>query len=196
MRLTCKRYVIEIGKSMIELRPSLRAAYLLETEHGGLHKIAKGVASGHLGMIGAVLRAASDRPQDAVYVEWLGEGSRGGLKLMLEKIVPVLMDLLASYFDADAAPAKKAKRKAKPDDTLKHFERLFEIGAGWMNWSAEDTWQATPAEIMSAQKGRADMLRAIFGSKKETGEGSEGQQEPDFTRDRDATSKLRALSCR
>ncbi|MGY4351558.1 hypothetical protein ACVWXM_008051 [Bradyrhizobium sp. GM7.3] len=32
----------------------------------------------------------------------------------------------------------------------------------------DDTWEATPAEIINAQKGRMGMLKALFGSKEQT----------------------------
>jgi len=36
-------------------------------------------------------------------------------------------------------------------------------------WSPEIAWAATPAEILEAQKGRVEMLKAVFGGKQEDG---------------------------
>jgi hypothetical protein len=49
-----------------------------------------------------------------------------------------------------------------------YFTQLFQIGSGWLGWAPEDVWDATPAEIIHAQKGRMEMLKALFGSKEQS----------------------------
>ncbi len=46
-------------------------------------------------------------------------------------------------------------------------ERLFKVGSGWLEWSPEDTWNATPAEILLARDGLIEKLKAIHGSNDE-----------------------------
>lgn len=56
---------------------------------------------------------------------------------------------------------------AEPSDpiTLTEFiQRLFKIGAGWLEWSPDDVWAATPAEILLAREGLIEKLIMIHGS--------------------------------
>jgi hypothetical protein len=118
--------------------------------------------------------------------------------------------LAQSFFDGDAALNDRlsefilALLNVKPENTtlenksatetdfITVLENLFEIGTGWLSWTPEQTWNASPAEIVAAHKGRLALLKGIFGSKeKETGE-----KQPDFERDPDAKIKLQALKAK
>ncbi|TAI63451.1 hypothetical protein CWO89_24080 [Bradyrhizobium sp. Leo170] len=55
----------------------------------------------------------------------------------------------------------------KPISFDEYFTQLFQIGTGWLGWSPAETWNATPAEIINAKRGRNAMLEEIFGRKSE-----------------------------
>jgi hypothetical protein len=58
-------------------------------------------------------------------------------------------------------------RTGKPISFDDYHTRLFQIGTGWLSWTPDDTWNATPAEILAAREGRLEMLKAIFGGKQD-----------------------------
>lgn len=166
MRLTAD-ITLTIDGRAVTLRPSLAAAYRLEAKHG-FPAIADGIVGGNLTIIKDVIHEAGDYP--GAVTALLDEIEESGV-VRLHMLEQPLLDLLAALagYDDDQpdqkAPAKP-KSKAKPITYKEHFERLFEIGTGWLGWSAAETWAATPAEILAGQKGRVDMLNAIFGGKK------------------------------
>lgn len=165
MRLTAD-ITLTIDGRTVTLRPSLAAAYRLEAKHG-FPAIADGIVGGNLSIIQDMIAEAGDYP-GAVNALLAEIEENGVVRLqMLEQPLLDLLAALAGYEDDQPdqkAPAKPAP-KAKPITYKEHFERLFEIGTGWLGWSAADTWAASPAEILAGQKGRVDMLNAIFGGK-------------------------------
>ena len=50
----------------------------------------------------------------------------------------------------------------------KHLESLFEIGTAWLGWSPAETWAATPAEILVAERGLVAKLKLMNGVAGET----------------------------
>ncbi|WP_438274382.1 hypothetical protein [Nitrobacter sp.] len=68
---------------------------------------------------------------------------------------------LSGHDDADGEPA--ATGKLMPYD--EYFATLFRIATGWLGWPPNVAWEATPAEIIEAKKGRIELLREIFGGK-------------------------------
>lgn len=195
MRLASSQFVIPIAaQESVTLTASLRAAYTLEKDHGGIAKVARDVAAGSCTAIAAVIRAASSgHENDCEWIEHLGIERHGGLKRMLDRVQPPILKFLASFFASD--DPKPAKGNGKSEPIAIQCEKLFEIGTGAIGWTAEATWNASPAEIMAAYRGRIALLQQIFGSSKKEGEGDQAISEPDFTRDKNAISKLKALSC-
>jgi hypothetical protein len=71
--------------------------------------------------------------------------------------------------DSTAAPAPSTGEPIEPEEL---FTRLFNVATGWLGWTPEDAWSATPAEILAAKSGRTDLitdiLKAVFGSSDDT----------------------------
>jgi hypothetical protein len=82
-----------------------------------------------------------------------------GLDNLKAPLLAFLMQLAGKDDDQEAA---NDNAPLIPYST--YYERLFGIGTGWLGWSPEITWSATPAEITAAYKGRIAMLRAMLGS--------------------------------
>jgi hypothetical protein len=159
---------ITVDGATVTLRPTLRAAYRLEETYG-FKAIVTGITEGQIVVMAAVIREAGDYP--AAMLHLLNVIERDGSEALDIFKVP-LLNLVGAMIgvgeEADEKPAK-AKSATVADSSAEtfgaYFERLFSIGTGWLGWTPADTWQATPAEIVAAQKGRVDMLRAIFGGK-------------------------------
>jgi hypothetical protein len=158
---------ITIDGATVRLRPTLRAAYRLEETYG-FKGIVNGITEGQIAILGAVIREAGDYP--AAMLNLLNLIERDGADALDVFKVPLfnLVGAMIGVGDEEEKPAK-AKSETVSDSSTEtfgtYFERLFSIGTGWLGWTPAETWHATPAEIVAAQKGRVDMLRAIFGGK-------------------------------
>ncbi|MDF1598296.1 hypothetical protein PZ895_00720, partial [Mesorhizobium sp. YIM 152430] len=94
--------------------------------------------------------------------------------------------------DSDHAPAGE-----KTITFEEHFTGLFEIGTGWLGWSPETTWSATPGEIIAAQRGLIAKLKAIHGSADEDQRpGNDMLQEVSPDEVSAGIARLRAVSAR
>jgi hypothetical protein len=175
--------VMQINRFDLALRPTLRAATLLEQSHG-FDKLLIDVANGNIGTMADIVRHAN-----------------GADLLRLLACVP-LLDVMAALIDALSryvlVLAGVDPDNIKPaDDTggermsyREFFAKLYRIATGWLGWSPETAWNATTHEILEAYKGHLEMLRAVHGS-------TDPDAKPDTpdkaTFDRDGLGELRAM---
>jgi hypothetical protein len=159
---------ITIDGATVTLRPTLRAAYRLEETYG-FKAIVTGITEGQMAIMGAIIREAGDFP--AAMLNLLNVIERDGAEALDVFKMPLfnLVGAMIGVGDEEEAKPTKGKSATVADSSTEtfgtYFDRLFSIGTGWLGWTPAETWQATPAEIVAAQKGRVDMLRAIFGGK-------------------------------
>ncbi|MDF1600170.1 hypothetical protein PZ895_10315 [Mesorhizobium sp. YIM 152430] len=83
--------------------------------------------------------------------------------LKLDRLKPALMQYIAALIGADADETPETS-PSKAMTFAEFFESCFEIGTGWLGWTPEATWNATPGEIIAAQRGLIAKLKAIHGS--------------------------------
>lgn len=166
MRLADETKIILGGKAFT-LRPTLRAAVRLHRDYDGLENLYIAVGSGGftaaLDLIGATCadpRLDIVLAYDSDHYPFIAE------VFALREQLQAFVLKLSGHDDTDSAPASSGK----PITYEQYFARLFEIATGWLSWSPEVAWNATPAEIMAAQKGRIELLRAVFGGKEEASE--------------------------
>lgn len=159
MRLASDDILIGLSPTLtIKLVPTLRAAYRLERKYDGFDKLFRLVSGGSLSAIATVIREGAG--DDAVVRHSLDHMPiKTGLDCM---VLPCLQFILA-LSGADDAAEKGAT--GKPVPFADHHANLFRIATGWLGWTPEDAWNASPAEILEAYKGRTEMLAAIFGGK-------------------------------
>jgi hypothetical protein len=153
---------IEFGHEVIRLRASLRAAFRLERRHGGFDKIIHAIADGHLGVMADVVRESSNTD----LLDCIG-------RLPLRDAITRLVEPLSAHVLALAgvdAGSSKAEPGAERIPFSEYFLKLFRLATGWCGMSPSEAWQATPAEITEAYKGRLELLGAMFGGGKATDE--------------------------
>lgn len=158
MRLADHDIEVELGGEIIELRPTLRHAIRLARLPGSLGGLADQVTQGSLTAAVTILNDHHPHPYLATHIMDAGLDTLAG---------PLLSYLMAcSGYDPDARfPANDGGESIPFPQFL---EGLYKIGTGWIGWSADQTLNATPMEIMRAHSGRMDMLRAVFGSDEKT----------------------------
>jgi hypothetical protein len=163
MRLATEPTLISHAGSTVRLRPSLRAAYLLERKYG-LQRLYQGISTGHCGIVLDILKVTADDPERAVRIFDLQIVKEGVASL--RTFADQLYAVLAASYGIDDESEHSTDAKPQPGqsfDTVRALTNLFEIGTGWLGWSPADTWSATPAEIMAAHKGLIAKLQAIHG---------------------------------
>ncbi|MET0171093.1 MAG: hypothetical protein ABW206_01650 [Agrobacterium vaccinii] len=147
--------IVTIAKTEIELRPSLRYAMQLERSPGSFRQLLADLSDGSLTAAVTIIEPHAD---GMLFLE----------NRVLDEL-PRLQHSLTAYvlqctgIDPDE-PAVKGKSTGKPQPFADYLTGLYRIGTGWLGWTPEITLDATPTEIIEANKGRMEMLKAIFGS--------------------------------
>jgi hypothetical protein len=144
--------------SRLDLRASLRAATTLEARYG-FPTLLSAVADGNLSVIADVIETSSDCRDFLKEIE----------NVPLIQFMPRLLEQLQEHVFALAGLERDSPEEASGERIpfAEYHARLFRLGTGWLGWSPETTWQATPKEIIHAYQGRVEMLKAIYGSKDE-----------------------------
>lgn len=172
MRLAMNdEFAIDLGNETIRLRPTLRAAFRLEQKYGGFHNLFNAVASGTLTAFSDVLKEGCGR--STALTEYLDSADGPSLAVNLELLIPQVSDFLFALAGMDGA---KAVAAGEPMPFLEYHTKLFGIATGWLLWPPDVAWNATPAEILEAQKGLVEKLHFIHGSKPDVGTGKPGAE--------------------
>ena len=150
---------LALGDTTARLRPCLRAAAHFANE--GFTNLPQRVGDFHLGTIRPVIEAtATDRQEASAFLAKLDATP---LKVASAAIGVPLLAVIAGFVpmaDGDAKPAKHGK----PIPWPAFYRELFRTATGWLGWTPETAWQATPTEISEAFAGHIAKLKAIHGS--------------------------------
>ncbi|KFL30651.1 hypothetical protein JP75_14355 [Devosia riboflavina] len=163
MKLGADGIYVELAGEAYELRPSLRASMRLVRRHG-LHGLFDAVQAFNVTIIMDMLRETAIRPNLL-----LAEIAAHGLGRVRHCLTAPLAEFVLAIAGIDpngtTPPEASTGKPANPEQV---FAQLYGIGTGWLGWTPEQTWNATPAEIIAAKTGRTDLiidvLRAVFGS--------------------------------
>jgi hypothetical protein len=165
MRLADDEITIKLDHETIYLRPSLRAAFRLERRHNGFDKIIRGIADGNFSIMADVIRESAD--QRSSFADFLDCIDALPLQLAIERITEPLMAFVMTLTRVDRDTTDEPKHDAKPMPFAEYHTLLFRMASGGLGWTPAEAWEATPAEIEEAYKGRLDLLSKMFGSRKD-----------------------------
>jgi hypothetical protein len=156
---------IELASREIVLRPTLRAAVRLERKFGGFDSLLKLITDQNISAMAAIVEETSSGENDLL--EFLAYAPERALAIKVGALVSPLVSLVLALAGVDTddldAAHKRSETPSKRVPFAEHHARLFRLATGWLGWTPETTWNATPAEIIEAYKGRVEMLKAIFG---------------------------------
>ena len=155
--------IFNVGHEVIRLRGSLRAAFRLERQFRGFDKIVAAILDGNVSVMAAVIRECSYDKTDLAYL--LDSGGALSIRIVREDISGPLIShvgILAG-FDADA-PEQQNDADGERISFAEYHTKLFRLATGWLGWTPDAAWNATPAEITEAYQGRVEMLGAMFGT--------------------------------
>jgi len=163
MKLGADGIYVELAGEAYELRPSLRASMRLVRRHG-LSGLLAAVQGFNLTVITDMLREAAIKPS-----RLLAEIAAIGLGSVRNRLTGPLAAFVLAIAGIDPDDAKPPEATTgKPADPEPVFAQLFGIATGWLGWTPEEAWNATPAEIIAARAGRTDLitdvLKAVFGT--------------------------------
>lgn len=155
MRLATNSFALQLGDKSFDLKPSLRAAFHLHHKYG-FQELSQAILDGSFVAIMDLITATSAVTPIA----------------SLHDILDAREQLVEFVLILSGAEPSGGKSSGRPMAFEEYFTKLYQIGTGWLGWTPDDTWDATPAEIMNAHTGRLDMLKALFGSKNEGDDGT------------------------
>lgn len=176
----------KFGFQAITLRPSLRAAATLESRYG-FQKLFDAVGDGNLTVIADVIEASSDCKDFLKAI--------AGIPLI--QVLPNVLEKTTKHILALAGADEDHAEKAQPQNGesmpfAEYHTQLYRIGTGWLGWSPETTWNATPREITEAYGAHIEQLKAIYGANDQDQDQRTG---PDnATLDRIGLARLKAMT--
>lgn len=163
MKLGADGIFVELAGEAFELRPSLRASMRLVQRHG-LPGLLAAVQGFNVTLIMDVLREAEIKP--SLLLTEIEAFGLGAVRSRLTGSLAEFVLAIAGIDPDDARPTEQAP--GKPVAPERVFAQLFGFATGWLGWTPEEAWKATPAEIIAARNGRTDLisdvLTAVFGS--------------------------------
>src|SRR5690606_10419800 len=146
--------VLALGGNTVRLRPSLRAASQLAAPP----ELFRHVVDFHLGTIREIiLTAATDRQEATAF---LAQIDSTPLQIVSNTIVTPLAAFVAGFTPADSSTGKKPTSGA-PMAWPDVVQTLYRRATGWLGWTPETAWNATPTEITEAFAGWIEHHEAL-----------------------------------
>lgn len=149
------------GGNTVTLRPTLRAAAILEQRHG-FPALFRALDEFNFTIISEIIGAACSHPADAAAFLSALPG-RPLLPFFLDVRQP-LAELVSMFMPASDPKAKPSTGKGKPMPWADYYRELYAFATGWLGWTPETAWNATPTEIDRAYSAHVEKLKAIHGS--------------------------------
>lgn len=154
---------LRYGGNTVVLRPSLRAASRLERLHDGFPALLKKVEEFDTRTIAAIVTLSAEDRQAAQ--ELFLYAGKWPLAPFIQATQAPIFKLINALLPE---PAEDDKTPAQPTGTpmpwAEVYKELFGFATGWLGWSPETAWNATPQEISDAFTAHVTKLKAIHGS--------------------------------
>lgn len=182
MFLADEEITITLGDERIHLRPSLRAATLIERQHGGFPAVLRALDECSVTVIADLIQECATAPTNVPALLLTP-----GLAWRVRPLVPAFEVLVLNLMGADLDAMEKGEDDHDADARTTFAEvhtKLFRLATGWLGWTPAETWAASPRKIKQAYEGRVQLLHAVFGG---------GEEKPN-DRDRAATADERFAS--
>lgn len=153
-----EQVVIAHGGNTVSLRPSLQAACTLEARYG-FPALFKALDELNYTIITDIILTAS---RDHTAAAFLSSFADKPLSVFFSAVQQPLAELIAMLTPATDPKAKPGT--GKPMSWPEIYAALYDRATGWLHWTPEATWNATPTEIDRAYWAHIEQLKAIHGS--------------------------------
>lgn len=186
-----EQVIIAHGGNNLTLRSSLRAAATLEARHG-FPALFRALEDLNLTIISEIILTGSINRQDAAafLLPILG-------RPLFPFLIAVRQPLIELVSMLTPAPDPKANASSGKSVTWGEvYAALYGYATGWLAWTPEAAWNATPTEIDRAYAAHLDMLKAIHGSSEKEQPAHDPRQTVTDDETRDGLAKLKANAMR
>lgn len=144
------------GGETVTLRPSLRAAVTLEARYG-FPALFRALDEWNLTIISEIILSASSSRQGAAAF-LLGIPGKPLFPFFMAMRQP-LVELVSMFMPAPVQPLDKhTPVPSKPIPLAEIYGTLYNNATGWLGWTPETAWNATPTEIARAYDAHIDRL--------------------------------------
>jgi hypothetical protein len=169
-RASFEQVEISHGGNAVTLRPSLRAATILEERFGlpALHAALEDLNYTIISEI--ILVSESSGNQNAA--AFLTAVQRRPLFPFFLAVRAPLFELVSMLTPAPEKRVQPLHITGKQVTWAEVFAALYDRATGWLGWTPEQAWNATPTEIDRAYRAHLEKLKAIHG-------GGSDEKEPD-----------------
>lgn len=188
---------VEFGGHTVFLRPSLRAAFHLERLHGGFPELLRKIEEFDTLTIWHVITAGADMESAEPL---FAAAAVSPLRDFQRAAHGPCIALVAAFFPEEPKADRKQHGDAAPKPWSELFKDLYGFATGWLGWTPDAAWNATPQEITDAFAAHIAKLKTIHGEEDtDTGPTDEQREQnaamgldPDF--DRAGLLALKGLS--
>lgn len=156
------------GGNVVTLRPSLRAAATLEARHG-FPALFRALDDYNLTIVSDIILASCPCRKDAA--AFLSVSIGRPLFPFFAAVCEPLSQIVEMLMPAPDPKAKRSSGSAMPWPD--YYAELYRAATGWLGWTPEEAWNATPTEIERAHSAHVERLIAINGTT------AEEEREPD-----------------
>lgn len=164
-----KETTIVFGHEVIRLRASLRAAIRLDRRYG-FDSLIRSIIDGNLTAMADVIRECAESP--TALPNFLDDLETMPLHMGIDRIRDPLIAHVMALAGADGDAAEPGGERIPFSE---YFPTLFRLATGWLGWSPAVAWEASPAEIIQAFKGKRELLAATLGTGKATDEPNDAE---------------------
>ena len=154
---------ITIHGEPIRVRPTLHVAHTLHEKHGDIGALVMRAFNGSISAIMDMVREGASDLLSAERFERVQSMPLHGwhtpaVTKFVETFTPALLCI-----DLDAL-AGEPPRSIEPTPYNRVLADLFSKATGWLGWSPEEAWHATPLEILTAVNAHVEKLELMAGS--------------------------------
>lgn len=150
-----EQVTIAHGDNAVTLRPSLRAAATLEARFG-FPALYRALDELNLTVMCEVILAACSSRRDAAAFLSLVPGRP--LFPFFMAVRGPLAELVSMFMPAPDPKAKSSTGKVEPMPWAEVYAALYDTATGWLGWTPETAWNATPTEITRAYAAHLERL--------------------------------------
>lgn len=159
MRLVSEDIVIDHGGNAVRLRPSLRAAYLLEAKHTFGH-VVQGILDLNVAIMADIIAATSGDPgARRILVAKIDANGVRDLQHLVLPFHELIADCYGVRSDQEHRSETRARQnKGKPFDLKEALGEVYAVATGFLGWTPEAALNATPLQIVEASNFKQRML--------------------------------------
>lgn len=143
------------GGNTVTLRPTLRAAVTLEARYG-FPAMFRSLEEGNFTIISEIILTTVNSRQDGA--AFLASHPSGPLSSFIGPARIPLAELVSMLIPAPDPQAINVRPSGKSVAWGEYYADLYEKATGWLGWTPEQAWNATPTEIDRAYTGHIAKL--------------------------------------